>query len=278
MRNIKVTMCITLAACPLISQTIAPVAPASSPDVQAPSVKIFTPGPGVTAPDLLPLSMAPIADEKCKKKEDGKVLLSLFVDTDGRPRNIMFIHPLASELDTFALRIASLDRFKPGTVDDQPVVVAESLEIGIQSCIQESKNSAGKKSYSLRMRSVPSQRLETFPHPPEEARLESDNASWKATGKLYKVGDGVSPPATLNNVEAEFTDSARDAKYQGTCLLSLIVDEHGMPENITVVRGLDHGLTENSINAVRRYRFKPAMKNGEPVPVKISIEVKYKLG
>src|SRR5580698_1326608 len=41
-------------------------------------------------------------------------------------------------------------------------------------------------------------------------------------GGLYKIGGGVSAPVPLNNVEAEFSDEARRAKYQGVCIVSLI--------------------------------------------------------
>jgi hypothetical protein len=50
-----------------------------------------------------------------------------------------------------------------------------------------------------------------------------------------------------------------------------------MPEDIKIVRNLDHGLGLKAIEAVNKYRFKPAMKNGEPVPVFVNIEVNFKL-
>jgi len=43
-------------------------------------------------------------------------------------------------------------------------------------------------------------------------------------GGLYRVGGGVSAPVPLNSVEAEFSDEARRAKYQGVVLVGLIVD------------------------------------------------------
>jgi TonB family protein len=98
------------------------------------------------------------------------------------------------------------------------------------------------------------------------------------TDALYRVGAGVSAPVPLNSVEAEFTDEARRAKYQGVCIVSMIVDAQGNPQNPRVVRGLGMGLNERALEAVRRYRFKPAMLNGRtPVPVMISVEVNFRL-
>ncbi len=99
-----------------------------------------------------------------------------------------------------------------------------------------------------------------------------------AGGGLYRVGGGVSAPVPLNQVEAESSDEARRAKYQGVCLISLIVDAQGNPQNPRVVRALGMGLDEKALEAVRKYKFKPAMKDGHvPVPVMITVEVNFRL-
>lgn len=97
-------------------------------------------------------------------------------------------------------------------------------------------------------------------------------------GGYYHVGGGISAPVPLNNVEAEFSDEARRAKYQGVCLISMIVDAQGNPQNPRVIRPLGMGLDEKALEAVRKYRFKPAMKDGKtPVPVMITVEVNFRL-
>jgi periplasmic protein TonB len=99
-----------------------------------------------------------------------------------------------------------------------------------------------------------------------------------AGGGVYQIGGGVSAPIPLNQVEAEFSDEARRAKYQGVCLISMIVDTNGMPQNPRVVRPLGMGLDEKALEAVRKYRFKPALKDGKtPVPVMITVEVNFRL-
>jgi periplasmic protein TonB len=94
-------------------------------------------------------------------------------------------------------------------------------------------------------------------------------------GGLYHVGGGVSPPVLIYSVDAEFSDEARRAKYQGVSVVSLIVDAHGMPQRIRVVRKLGMGLDEKAVEAVRQYKFKPSMYQGKPVPVEITIEVNF---
>jgi len=95
---------------------------------------------------------------------------------------------------------------------------------------------------------------------------------------VYTPGvGGVSAPVPLVSPEAEFSDEARRQKYQGICMISLIVDARGNPQNPRVVHPLGMGLDEKALQAVQLYRFKPAMKNGHPVPVAITIAVNFRL-
>jgi protein TonB len=97
-------------------------------------------------------------------------------------------------------------------------------------------------------------------------------------GGLERVGGRVSAPIPINNVEAEFSDEARRAKYQGEVEVSFIVDIHGNPQNPHVVRALGMGLDEKAIEAVMKYKFKPAMKDGKtPVPVMVNVLVNFHL-
>jgi len=97
-------------------------------------------------------------------------------------------------------------------------------------------------------------------------------------GGLYSVGGGVAAPILLHQVDPEFSDEARRAKYQGICMISIIVDVNGNPQNPRVVRPLGMGLDEKALEAVKQFRFKPAMKDGKtPVPVMITVEVNFRL-
>jgi TonB family protein len=98
-------------------------------------------------------------------------------------------------------------------------------------------------------------------------------------GGVRRVGDGVTAPKVVYSVEAEFSDEARRAKYEGIVTISLIVDANGNPQNVHVARSLGMGLDEKAVEAVKQYRFKPAIdqKTGKPVPVLISFEVNFHL-
>jgi TonB family protein len=96
-------------------------------------------------------------------------------------------------------------------------------------------------------------------------------------GGVYKVGGGISAPQAVSAPDPEYTEAARNAKTQGTCILWLIVDDQGHPRDIRVVRGLGFGLDQKAIDAVEQWRFQPALKDGRPVSVQIRVEVGFRL-
>ena len=96
-------------------------------------------------------------------------------------------------------------------------------------------------------------------------------------GGLRKIGGGVSTPVVIYQVEPEFSEEARKAKFMGVVLVNLIVDAQGRPQNVYTLRGVGMGLDEKAIEAVKQYRFKPAMEGGKPVPVTLNIEVNFQI-
>jgi TonB family protein len=98
-------------------------------------------------------------------------------------------------------------------------------------------------------------------------------------GGLRRVGDGVTAPKAIYQPEAEFSDEARRAKYEGTVVVTLIVDANGNPQNVHVSRSLGMGLDEKAVEAVQKYKFKPALdqSTGKGVPVMVSVEVRFRL-
>jgi TonB family protein len=97
-------------------------------------------------------------------------------------------------------------------------------------------------------------------------------------GDTYTAGvAGVSNPIPIVTPEAEFSDEARRQKFQGVCMISLVVDTHGNPQNPRVVQPLGMGLDEKALAAVKLYRFKPAMNDGKPVNARIWVAVNFRL-
>ena len=110
-----------------------------------------------------------------------------------------------------------------------------------------------------------------------ELARRGDAATARSQEPAYKIGGGVSAPVPVFRPEPEYSEEARNAKWQGAVLLQLVVDENGVPQDIKVVRSLGLGLDQKAIEAVRKWRFKPGLKDGKPVPVSANIEVNFRL-
>jgi len=96
-------------------------------------------------------------------------------------------------------------------------------------------------------------------------------------GGLYRVGGGVSAPRAVFAPDPEYSEEARKAKFQGTVSLWMIVGADGRPRDLRIMRSLGMGLDEKAIEAVRTWRFDPALKDGRPVAVQIAVEVSFRL-
>jgi protein TonB len=96
-------------------------------------------------------------------------------------------------------------------------------------------------------------------------------------GGPRRIGGGVSAPVLIFSVEPEFSEEARKAKVAGNVLVNLWVDTNGNPSHVHVIRGVGMGLDEKAMEAVRQYKFKPAMENGRPVLVELNVEVNFQI-
>jgi len=82
-------------------------------------------------------------------------------------------------------------------------------------------------------------------------------------------------PTILYREKAKYTEEARNNGVQGTVILSIVFNVNGKITDIKVVRGLPHGLNENAIEATKKIRFKPAVKDGKPVSVRGQLEFTF---
>ncbi|MBZ5646731.1 MAG: energy transducer TonB [Acidobacteriia bacterium] len=96
-------------------------------------------------------------------------------------------------------------------------------------------------------------------------------------GGVFRVGGGVSAPRAIATPDPEYSEEARKAKYQGVVLLWLVVGPDGRPHDIRVSRSLGMGLDQKAVEAVKQWKFEPAMKDGRPVAVQINVEVNFRL-
>jgi periplasmic protein TonB len=84
-------------------------------------------------------------------------------------------------------------------------------------------------------------------------------------------------PQLIYKVEPEYSEDARKVHFQGTVVLAIEVDSNGTPSNIRVVRSLGLGLDERAIQAVAKWKFRPAMSGDHAVAAPATVEVTFHL-
>jgi len=94
---------------------------------------------------------------------------------------------------------------------------------------------------------------------------------------VFHIGGSISSPVLVTQILPEYSEEARKARFQGTVVLDTIVLEDGTVQIVKIARRIGFGLEERAIAAVLQWRFRPARRNGKPVPVALNIEVNFNL-
>jgi TonB family protein len=85
------------------------------------------------------------------------------------------------------------------------------------------------------------------------------------------------PPILLSKCTPRYPEGAKRERIEGTVVLAIEVHPDGMAHSISVRRSLGSGLDESAIEAVKQWRFKPGEKHGEPVVMRATIQVNFRL-
>ncbi|HEX7961026.1 MAG TPA: energy transducer TonB [Terriglobales bacterium] len=85
------------------------------------------------------------------------------------------------------------------------------------------------------------------------------------------------PPRIVSQVDPDYSEVARASSISGTVLVRIQVDSAGEPRNPQIIAPIGFGLDDKAIEAIQQWRFAPAKRNGEPVPVLVNIEMNFRL-
>ena len=104
----------------------------------------------------------------------------------------------------------------------------------------------------------------------QQAQSPEQNPQQKPTELTKVCGEKVpppcaTPPRAIYSPPPEYSAEARSARYQGTCVLLVIVEADGRTSHIRVTSRLGMGLDEKAIEAVKRWKFAPALMDGTMV-------------
>jgi TonB family protein len=99
----------------------------------------------------------------------------------------------------------------------------------------------------------------------------------QTAGPPYRVGGGVSRPEIVSNTAPVYTELARRAKITGTVILEATIDEQGNVTDTRILKGLPMGLDQSAVEAIKTWKFKPALLDGRPVPVYYVLTVNFQI-
>jgi len=152
------------------------------------------------------------------------------------------------------------------------------LPIGAQQAASISDQSTSVQSYQSSPTftadgvSSCSEEVNTQPHP--------DGVS-RGGGNLLSPIPTNTPQATFSNEGRKYARSMMKAqhlkRFEAKSLVRLTVDTNGIPQNICMLNEMGHGFDQRAFDAVAGYRFKPATRDDKPVPVRLTVEVKFAL-
>ncbi len=189
----------------------------------------YSPGNGVEPPKIVhPFPAAYPSDPRLAGLKYSRIVAAT-IDANGKLVDVHLVSPNPGPFDASALATVRNFEFEPAMLHRTPVPARVEIWVPF----------------------VPGQKRAV----PEIMPLH-----------LVEYGKENRPPVPLVTPEAKFSDEARAAGLQGVVLVAALVTERGEVEDIRVIRPLGKGLDEKAIEAVRQYRFFPALRWGIPVP------------
>jgi TonB family protein len=204
----------------------------------------------ITPPIVIIQSNPDYPEEARRKKISGTCLISFTVDTDGIPRSVRVVKGLEPSLDANAIQAIETWRFKPARKDGKtPVPFDLTTEVSFR--LLDKHESGGVVAIPAR---------------------PGDPGTY-----LSYDGSRIIPPIPLKQIAPKYPFMDRVHRISGDCTLKMIIDSEGVPQNVHVVKSVDPRLNESAVKAVKQWRYKPASKDGVPVPMEMQVIVKFEL-
>jgi TonB family protein len=95
--------------------------------------------------------------------------------------------------------------------------------------------------------------------------------------KQAASGPADNPPNILDKPRPEYTAEGRSLRIEGDVVIDMVFLANGTVQINKVVSGLGHGLDESAVRAAQQIKFKPALRQGEPVDFPASVRIQFRL-
>jgi TonB family protein len=131
------------------------------------------------------------------------------------------------------------------------VVISFALSAGAMLCMAQSKD------------------------PAKDSATTPDLVDDQAFAGYRPVTAGITPPKATHSPDPEYPDVPPDTEPRGVVVMLIGVDAHGHVKPVRVVRSSAHAFEKTAVSTVKTWKFKPAKKDGKPVPVQITVEMRF---
>jgi TonB family protein len=199
------------------------------------------PNNAVNPPRVLESKKPIYTDDGIRRGIEGTVILEAAVDLEGHVKVLRVLKGLGYGLDERAIGSVLDWKFAPATKDGVPVEAITQIDVDFK---------------------LPPPRFD----PKDGAQI-----------LIFGQFPNMKPPLIISRVEPQYSEEAKAAHYQGTVTVQAIVHNDGTLTVEKVLRELGMGLDESAVSALEQWKFKPATREGEPVPVQLNVEVNFNL-
>jgi TonB family protein len=93
--------------------------------------------------------------------------------------------------------------------------------------------------------------------------------------QYLRVTQGMKPPKATHAPDPKFPDLPPDAEQRGTVVMLVGINAKGRVEVVRALRSDEHVFETSAVNTVKKWKFRPAEKNGHAVPVQVTVEMKF---
>lgn len=105
-----------------------------------------------------------------------------------------------------------------------------------------------------------------------ESSVATEDPAFAAFPPITK---GIKPPKAVSTPDPKYPDLPADVEPLGTVVLMIGINAKGRVEPVRVMRSDDPAFEKPALETVKRWKFKPAQQGGHPVPVRVTVEMKF---
>jgi TonB family protein len=212
---------------------------------------VYYVGPQVSSPRLIRTMLAPYPDGVSGKDAQGMTVLAMVIGSDGVPAHIQVLHTHGDLFDQASIAAVQHSTFEPGKLGDKPVPVWIDIRV-----VFRADRSQAVPEVLITERDLPL---------PDESQFEDK----------HHRPLSYTPPIPIHTVDADFADPFVRHPYVQVAIVTVLVNEEGLPKEVRVRRGLGFGLDQKAEAAVWHYKFLPALKNGKPIADRRDVTVNF---